>query len=156
MDFKSLLTQLIEAIVRGDGRAARACFTADGIYHDCLYGAFEGDAIVTMVEDYFHRDATRFLWDLHDPVSDGRIGYARYVFSFDSKLPDSLGRRAGFEGVSICEMRDGKFASYREVANSLVGQQALGFAPERLARLAAREATAFFARTETAHHRAVG
>ena len=155
MEFKQRLIELTRAIVAGDGRAARACFSADGVYHDCLYGAFEGDAIVTMVEDYFHRDATKFIWDLHDPVSDGRIGYARYVFSFESKLPDSLGKRAGFEGVSICELRDGKFASYREVANSLVGQQGLGFVPERLARLAARQASAFFARAETAHHRDV-
>jgi SnoaL-like domain len=152
MDFTALLTQLTQAAVRGDGAAARALFTADGIYHDCLYGSFQGDAIVGMIEQYFHRDATKFIWDLHDPVSDGRIGYARYVFSFESKLPDSLGKRAGFEGVSICELRDGKLASYREVANSLVGQQALGFVPERLARLAARESAAFFARAETAHH----
>ncbi|MSR15470.1 MAG: nuclear transport factor 2 family protein [Gammaproteobacteria bacterium] len=153
MGFQTLLTKLIEAITRGDGRAARACFTADGVYHDCLYGAFQADAIATMVEQYFHRDATKFIWDTHDPVCDGRIGYARYVFSFESKLPESLGKRAGFEGVSICELVDGQFASYREVANSLPGLQALGFVPERLARLAGREAAAFFARPEAAHHR---
>ena len=67
-----------------------------------------------------------------------RMGYVRYVFSFDSKLPEFAGKRAGFEGVSICEMQNGKLTSYREVANSLVGLQALGFAPERLAKLAAR------------------
>lgn len=153
MNFTALLAKLTQAAVAGDGRAARALFTDDGIYHDCLYGAFQGDAIVTMIEQYFHLDATNLIWDLHDPVSDGRIGYARYVFSFESKLSASLGKRAGFEGVSICELRDGKLASYREVANSLVGLQTLGFAAERLAKLAAREASALFARAEAAHHR---
>ncbi|MGH8596547.1 MAG: nuclear transport factor 2 family protein, partial [Gammaproteobacteria bacterium] len=127
MDFKTLLTTLTEAVVRGDARGVRDCFTADGVYHDCLYGAFQGDAIATMVEQYFYRDATKLIWDVFNPVSDGRIGYARYVFSFESKLAESRGKRAGFEGVSICEMDNGKFASYREVANSLVGLQALGF-----------------------------
>ncbi len=153
MSFVTLITDMTRAAVAGDGRAARACFTPEGVYHDCLYGAFQGDAIIQMIEGYFHRDAGNFRWDLHDPVSDGRLGYVRYVFSFDSKLPEFAGKRAGFEGVSICELQDGKLASYREVANSLVGLQALGFAPERLAKLAAREATAFFARPESVHHR---
>ncbi len=153
MSFATLITDMTRAAVAGDGRAARACFTPDGVYHDCLYGAFQGDAIIHMIEGYFHRDAANFRWDLHDPVSDGRLGYVRYVFSFESKLPESVGRRGGFEGVSICELQDGKFASYREVANSLVGLQALGFAPERLAKLAAREAAAFFARPEAERHR---
>lgn len=153
MDFATLLRTMTAAAVRGDGRAARACFTPDGIYHDCFYGAFAGDRIIEMIEGYFHRDACKFVWDIHDPVSDGRIGYARYVFSYESKLPQAAGRRAGFEGVSICELADGRLASYREVANSLIGLQTLGFEPSRLAKRAAREAAEFFARPEAAHHR---
>ena len=153
MDFTNLISEMTRAAVRGDGPATRACFTGDGVYHDCFYGAFQGDAIIDLIERYFHRDAGSFIWDIHDPVSDGRLGYARYVFSYESKLPQFAGRRAGFEGVSICELREGKLASYREVANSFVGLQALGFPPERLAKLAAREADAFFARPEAAHHR---
>jgi ketosteroid isomerase-like protein len=154
MEFANLITELTRAAVQGDGRAVRACFTPDGIYHDCFYGAFEGDAIIDMIEGHFHRDACNFIWDIHDPVTDGQTGYARYVFSYESRLPQATGRRAGFEGVSICKLRDGRIASYREVANSLVGLHLLGFAPERLARLAGREAEAFFSRPEVAHHRA--
>ncbi|MGD9603423.1 MAG: nuclear transport factor 2 family protein [Gammaproteobacteria bacterium] len=153
MDFPTLIRTMTAAAVRGDGRAVRACFTPDGVYHDCFYGAFAGDRIVEMIEDCFHRDACNFVWDIHDPIANEHLGYARYVFSYESRLPQAAGRRAGFEGVAVCALRDGLIASYHEVANSLVGLQALGFAPDRLAKLAARESQAFFARTEAAHHR---
>lgn len=151
--FATLLGRMTAAAVAGDGAAVRACFTPAGVYHDCFYGSFEGDAIIGMIEHLFHRDATRFVWDLHDPVATAGIGYARYVFSYESKLPQSTGRRAGFEGVAICTLENDRISSYREIANSLVGLQALGFAPERLARLAERESRAFFAQPEAAHHR---
>jgi ketosteroid isomerase-like protein len=106
-----------------------------------------------MIEAFFHRDACDFRWDLHDIVDDGHTGYARYVFSYESKLPGAAGRRALFEGVSICALRDGRIASYREVANSAVGLHALGFAPERIAKLLAREARELAARPEAAGHR---
>jgi ketosteroid isomerase-like protein len=153
MSFAALITAMTQAACRGDGAAVAACFTPDGVYHDCFYGAFQGPAIVQMIEAFFHRDACDFRWDLHDIVDDGHTGYARYVFSYESKLPGAAGRRALFEGVSICALRDGRIASYREVANSAVGLHALGFAPERIAKLLAREARELAARPEAAGHR---
>ena len=153
MSFAALITAMTQAACRGDGAAVAACFTPDGVYHDCFYGAFQGPAIVQMIEAFFHRDACDFRWDLHDIVDDGHTGYARYVFSYESKLPGASGRRALFEGVSICALRDGRIASYREVANSAVGLHALGFAPERIAKLLAREARELAARPEAAGHR---
>jgi ketosteroid isomerase-like protein len=152
MSFAALITAMTQAACRGDGAAVAACFTPDGVYHDCFYGAFQGPAIVQMIEAFFHRDACDFRWDLHDIVDDGLTGYARYVFSYESKLPGAAGRRALFEGVSICALRDGRIASYREVANSAVGLHALGFAPERIAKLLAREARELAARPEAAGH----
>ena len=153
MSFAALITAMTQAACRGDGAAVAACFTADGVYHDCFYGAFQGPAIATMIEDYFHRDARDFRWDLHDIVDDGRTGYARYVFSYESTLANASGRRGMFEGVSICELRDGRLASYREVANSAVGLHVLGFPPERIAKLLAREARELAERSEAAGHR---
>ena len=153
MSFAALITQMTQAACRGDGAAVAACFTPDGVYHDCFYGAFQGPAIAGMIEDYFHRDARDFRWDLHDVVDDGRTGYARYVFSYESKLPAAAGRRALFEGVSVCRLRDGRIESYREVANSAVGLHTLGFAPERIAKLLGREARELAARAEAAGHR---
>lgn len=151
-DFKTLITTMTQAACVGDGKATAACFTATGVYHDCFYGSFEGAAIAEMIEKYFHRDAENFIWDLHDPVDDGMVGYVRYVFSYDSKLAEASGRRAIFEGVSICRLSGGLIEDYREVADSVAGLQQLGFGSERLVKLIAREAEALRARTESAHH----
>ena len=107
MDFGTLIRTMTEAACRGDGAGVAACFTPDGTYHDVFYGAFQGEAIVDMIENHFHRDANNFRWDVHHPVSDGETGYARYVFSFDSKLDGREGKRACFEGVAVCALKDG-------------------------------------------------
>jgi hypothetical protein len=54
-----------------------------------------------MVDDWFYRTAEDFRWDMHMPVSDGATLYARYTFSYRSKLPKASGGRAMFEGVAI-------------------------------------------------------
>ncbi|MCP5089615.1 MAG: nuclear transport factor 2 family protein [Gammaproteobacteria bacterium] len=153
MTFVELITQLTQSAAQGNGKAVADCFTADGIYHDCFYGSFQGaDDITEMIEHYFHRDGENFIWDLHDPVSDGELGYVRYVFSYDSKLEDSKGKRSLFEGVCICRMKDGLLSEYREIANAGTGLQLIGFSPERLAKFLAREAKELLARPESAHH----
>lgn len=151
-DFKTLITTMAEAAARGDGAAVAACFTPDGVYHDCFYGAFQGSAIEDMVENYFHRDAENFIWDMHQAVADGITGYARYVFSYDSKLPDAKGKRAVFEGVSICRLENGLIKEYREVTHSMAGLWQLGFNDGQLAKLLGREARELCERDEASHH----
>tara|TARA_R110002096_G_scaffold16991_19_gene58504 strand:+ start:9051 stop:9545 length:495 start_codon:yes stop_codon:yes gene_type:complete len=151
-DFAALISAMTQAACRGDGAATAACFTADGVYHDCFYGSFTGAAIGDMIENYFHRDAENFIWDLYDPVDDGNTGYVRYVFSYDSKLAQAAGKRAVFEGVSICRLSDGLLSEYTEVAGSIAGLQQLGFDDARLGKLLAREAGALRARPEARHH----
>jgi len=73
------------------------------------------------------------------PVSDGKTLYAYYTFSYVSTLPEAKGKRVGFDGVSIMTLRDGKIAEYREVANSSLGLLEIGFAPERVAKILAKE-----------------
>lgn len=153
MEFDDLIVRLTQAIVAGDGASAASCFTDDGVYHDVFYGAFAKADIARMVSDYFHRDASAFIWDIHQPVSDGRTGYARYVFSYDSRLAGAQGRRALFEGVSICQLRDGRLASYHEVANAAPGLAMLGFEPARLCKVVERQGRELAARAEAVHHR---
>ncbi len=150
--FETLITNLADGACRGDGSAVAECFADDGIYHDCFYGAFERSSIEDMIENYFHRDAENFLWDMHSPVESGTVGYARYVFSYDSKLPDAHGKRAVFEGVSVCRLRDGLIEEYREVAHSISGLQQLGFDSQRLLRILSREAAELLARDESRQH----
>ena len=111
MAFGELIRRMTAAAVAGDGAGVAACFTPDGVYHDVFYGEFQGAEIATMIEDRFHRDAKDFIWDVHDPVEGDGIGYARYVFSFTSRMPGHEGRRACFEGVAICRLKpDGLIA----------------------------------------------
>jgi limonene-1,2-epoxide hydrolase len=149
-----LLRAFCAAVEAGDGAAFARLFTEDALYHDVFYGAFAGrEQIAAMLEQRFHRDAEAFRWDMFDPVCDGRTLYARYLFSFRSRLPGAEGRRAMFEGVSIITLHDGTIAHYREVADTTPGLADLGFPPERIARRAVRDSAALRARPEAERHR---
>lgn len=152
MDFGELITTMAQAIARGDGTAAANCFSDDGVYNDVFYGAFAKAEIPHLVSGHFHRDATNFIWDMHDPVADGRIGYARYIFSYEGKLAGCEGRRAMFEGVSVCHLKDGLIRNYHEVANTSTGLRMLGFSPTRLDKIVQRQAAELSARSESSHH----
>lgn len=153
MDPTTLLRDFCAAVEAGDGARFAALFAPDGVYHDVFYGEFAGrPRIAEMINERFCRDAEDFRWDMHEPVCDGTRLYARYVFSYRSKLPDAAGRRAMFEGVSIMTLRNGLIASYREIADTTPGLVDLGFAPERIARIAARQASTLKAHPEAARH----
>jgi ketosteroid isomerase-like protein len=153
MQADKLLHDFCRAVERRDGAAFAALFTEDGVYHDVFYGAFAGrEAIAGMVNDWFYRTATDFRWDMHEPVSDGRTLYARYTFSYRSLLPEAKGARAMFEGVAIMRLRDGLIAEYGEVANAATGFVDMNFAPERIAKIVAKQGAALKARPEMARH----
>ena len=140
MDTTELLKSFCSAVERRDGKAFAALFTEDGVYHDVFYGAFQGHSkLAEMIDDWFHRTAREFRWDMHRPVSDGKMLYAYYTFSYVSTLPEAQGKRVGFEGVSMMSLRDGKIAEYREVANVGPAFVDLGFAPERVSKILAKE-----------------
>src|SRR5258708_18155597 len=94
-----------------------------------------------MVDDWFHRTARDFRWDMHRPLSDGKMLYAYYTFSYVSLLPEANGKRVGFDGVSIIRLEDGKIAEYREVANSSIGLLDIVFPPARVAQTLARQSS---------------
>ena len=140
MDATALLKEFCSAVERRDGKAFASLFTEDGVYHDVFYGDFKGrQKIAEMIDDWFHRTARDFRWDMHRPVSDGKMLYAYYTFSYVSLLPEAKGKRVGFEGVSMMTLRDGKIAEYSEVANVGPAFVDLGFAPERTAKILAKE-----------------
>ena len=153
MNPTALLRAFCDAVERRDGKAFAALFTEDGVYHDVFYGAFEGRSrIAEMIDDWFYRTATDFRWDMHAPVSDGKTLYARYTFSYRSTLPEAKGARAMFEGVAIMTLQDGRIAEYHEVANTAPGFVDMNFAPERIARIVARQGAALKARPEMKRH----
>ena len=153
MPAEKLLHDFCRAVEQRNGKALAALFTEDGIYHDVFYGAFEGRGkIAELIDDWFYRTATDFRWDMHDPVSDGQKLYARYTFSYRSLLPEAKGARAMFEGVAIMKLQDGLIAEYGEVANVATGFLDMNFAPERIAKIFAKQGAALKARPEMARH----
>ena len=109
MDISALLKSFCSAVERRDGQGFASLFTEDGVYHDVFYGDFRGSAkIAEMIDDWFHRTARDFRWEMHRPVSDGKMLYAYYTFSYVSTLPEAEGKRVGFEGCSMMTLRDGK------------------------------------------------
>lgn len=73
-----------------------------------------------------------------DPVDDGRVGYARWIFSFDASTPQSEGRRVVMEGVGLFQLRDGLISRYEDLAKSGEVLHRLGFPPEKLYRVLSR------------------
>jgi ketosteroid isomerase-like protein len=148
-----MLRAFCDAVEQHNGAAFAALFTEDGVYHDVFYGAFAGRAkIAAMIDDWFYCTAEDFRWDMHDPVSDGKTLYARYTFSYRSKLPEAKNARVMFEGVAIMTLRDGLIAEYHEVANTATGFVDMNFAPERIAKIVAKQGAALKARPEMKRH----
>lgn len=134
-EFRALIERMTQAICRGDAAAAAACFTPDGIYHDGFYGEFRGrEAIRGMVENHFHANACDFSWALADALSDGKLAYARYAFSYTSKLPGSEGKRVFFSGIAQVRLQDGLISRYGEVFDRGIALAQMDFAPERIAK----------------------
>ncbi len=152
-NLEAMLRAFCDAVERRDGQAFAVLFTEDGVYHDVFYGIFTGRAaIAEMINDRFYRTATDFRWDMHEPVSDGVTLYARYSFSYRSMLPEAKGARARFEGVAIMTLRDGAIVAYREIANTAPAFVDMGFAPERIAKIAARQGAELKTRPEMRRH----
>ena len=153
MNATTMLRDFCRHVEQRNGKAFAQLFTDDGVYHDVFYGAFAGHAkIAELIDDWFYRTAEDFRWDMHDPVSDGHILYARYTFSYRSTLPEADGARAMFEGVSIMKLRDGRILEYHEVANTAPAFVDIKFAPERIAKIVAKQGAALKARPEMKRH----
>ncbi len=119
MDFATLLDKFTAAVAAGDGAAFAQCFTEDGVYDDVFYGEFTGrEAIAGMLENLFHRDGEKFRWDMVNPVSDGRHGYAKWYFSYVGKAPHIAGQRIYMDGVGLFELRDGLISKYADLAKT--------------------------------------
>ena len=153
MTTTAMLRAFCDAVEQRNGKAFAELFTEDGVYHDVFYGAFVGRAkIAELIDDWFYRTATDFRWDMHAPVTDGTTLYARYTFSYRSTLPEANGARAMFEGVAIMTLKDGRITSYHEVANTAPAFVDLKFAPERIAKIVAKQGAELKARPEMQRH----
>jgi ketosteroid isomerase-like protein len=153
-EFASLVARLGAAATAGDGKAFAACFTPDGVYHDYIYGPHRGRAeIADMLENLFHRDAADYDWRFLDPVTDGRIGYARSLSRFVSKIAEFKGNPVVIDGISRFVLEDGLIGEYFESVNGGVAMTQLGVQPERMAKVLRRWSDRLLADREVAQYR---
>ena len=139
--FDRMLRQFTSAVESGDGQKLAELFTEDGVYNDCFYGAFHGrDAIVRMLEMHFWGHAEGLRWQMFEPIANSGMGYARYRFSYVSKLDGAEGERVVFEGMSQFTLDGGLIRVYREEFNTGIAISQLNFPAERIARHLARKA----------------
>ncbi len=151
--FADLLTSFTEAIVANDGVGLGALFTEDGVYADEFFGVHRGRAAIAAMLWRFHDTGSDYRWDFFDPVSDGKIGYARFRFSYRSRLPESAGRPVMFEGMSSFRLAESALiAHYGEAFDRGVALVQLGFPTERIRRIVEKAAAAQNATDEARDH----
>jgi len=155
--FEQLLARFTGAVEGNDPEGLAALFLPDGVYVDGFYGAFAGRAAIAgMLREHFYGAAKDFRWQMLHPVCDGGTGYASWLFSYTSMLPEAAGKRCLFEGMSRFELEGGMIRRYSEVFDRGVALAQLGFAPERIARTVGRAAERLRARAEAGGHLGVG
>ena len=153
MNPSTMLRAFCDAVEQRNGKAFAELFTEDGSITTCSTARSKAARkSPDLIDDWFYRTASDFRWDMHEPVSDGQTLYARYTFSYRSTLPEAEGARAMFEGVAIMRLRDGKIAEYHEVANTAPAFVDIKFAPERIAKIVAKQGAALKARPEMKRH----
>ena len=140
--FTDLLDRFASYAEASDGERFAALFTADGIYDDYFFGAHSGRPALAAMLDRFHEGGENYRWEFHEPLSDGRIGYARYRFSYRSKVAQSVGKPIAFEGISRLLLKDGLIEHYAEAFDRGVAFVQLGFPAAKVARLLEKYAAA--------------
>jgi SnoaL-like protein len=140
--FAELLTIFADAVQANHGRRLAMLFTEDGVYEDGFFGVHSGRAAIAAMLQRFHDTGSSYLWEFVDPVSDRVIGYARFRFSYTSRLPESTGQPVLFEGISCFRFRGGLIAHYSEAFDRGVALAQLDFPAERIKRILQKAAAA--------------
>ena len=142
LDFPSLLQRFAAAVVANDGAALAALFSEDGVYEDGFFGVHKGHADIARMLARFHETGSDYRWDFFDPLTDGRIGYARWRFSYASKMPGAEGKPVVFEGMSLFAFRDERIVRYSEAFDRGVALVQQDFPAERLRKILVKSAQA--------------
>ena len=150
--FSELIKKLTQHIVKGEGDEAAHIFNDSGYYQDIFYGKFSKKEIPTMVKNYFHGNAKDFIWDIKNPISNSEIGYARYIFSYTSKMKSSYGKRASFEGIIFCRLKNYRIQEYHEITHSYTGLSMLGFSKERINKIIIKQTELLKKKLEMTKH----
>ena len=140
--FTTLLKDFAAAVEANDGARLAMLFTPDGTYEDGFFGAHTGRAAIAAMLQRFHDTGTGYCWEFVDPVSEAARGYARFRFSYVSRLPESAARPVFFEGIGCFRFHDGLIARYSEAFDRGVALVQLGSPAERIRRVLEKAAAA--------------
>ena len=131
--FEKLTYELTQSVCNNDGESLANLFADNGVYHDYIYGSFKGKKnIKLMLNNYFHRDAKNFFWKMSDHIFRENIGYAKYMFTFTSKIPEYLGKKVVVSGISFFRFKFNSIVEYSESVNGGIAIVQLGVKPEKM------------------------
>ncbi len=131
--FKVITSKFTEFICNNDGKSLANLFTKDGVYHDYIYGNFQGkEEINKMLSNNFHRDGENFFWEMYDHAIENELGYAKYRFKFTSKIPEYKGKKVSIPGIGFFQFKDGLIKSYSESVNGGLAMVQLGVNPFKM------------------------
>lgn len=143
MDFTTLLDRLSAAVQAHDTAAFVELFTPDAVYDDYLFGPHQGREAIGAMLERFHAGGEAFCWQFTEPLSGHDLAYARYLFSYRSKEPESRGQLIGWDGMSRFRLGAGGLVThYAEVFDRGIAFASLGYAERRVTRLLDRYASA--------------
>ena len=140
--FTEVLTTFADAVEANDGPGLAQLFTEDGVYEDGFFGSHTGRPVIAAMLQRFHDTGSSYLWEFVDPVCNGVAGYARFRFSYTSRLRESIGRPVLFEGISCFRFRGELIAHYSEAFDRGAALVQLGFPAERIRRILEKAAAA--------------
>jgi len=153
MQFPELMKELTEAVIAYDGQRLAKLFTEDGYYEDSLRGRFHGKTEIRRLGDEVFKVALgEMKWDIADAVDDGRVGYARWVFSFTSRRQGSEGKRVVLRGMSVAELENGLMKAFQDVYDGGMVFAQLGVPAEAYRDLYAKKAAEIVADPGLAAH----
>ena len=132
VDFPDLLSRFAKSVAANDGAAFSGLFTADGVYDDGFFGEYQGRAAIIEMLRHFHDTGSNYRWDFFDPLSSGSTGYARYRFSYASRMQGAEGKPVVFEGIGFFSFEDGLIARYAECFDRGMALAQQDFAAERI------------------------
>ena len=132
----SIVHEFERAFNRQDVDALLDCFTEDASYHDNFYGAHAGQARLRRMFD----EGRDYAWNMDVVVDTPTRAAAEWTFSYvvTDVIPRSAGRKIGFRGMSLFELRNGKIQAYREYWDTGVALLQLGFKPDAVAKVLSR------------------
>ena len=101
--FEKITNKLTKYACNNEGDKFADLFVDNGIYHDYIWKLSRKN-IKLMLNNYFHRDAKSFYWKMYDHVFKDNKGYAKFRFSFTSKITQFKDKRVVVSGISFLNL----------------------------------------------------